>query len=279
LRFETRSLNLRSCCLIARYAVLESEKTLRIHVMRAPATAAATINYKSVELDLPHAAKAGEDFVGVEGTLSFAAGETTKDIEISILDDDVVEEDERFNVLIYEPSDPDAEVDNGGVAEVTIVDDDEPGEVGFEPASKQVVVKQSVGEHFVVVKRINGSSGAITVKYRTEVKDFKVAPLEAGKVSAQEGVDFEAATGTLTFAAGEIEKKFPVKVLNAGSAMDGKPKNAAFEVILFDCVGPIGDRACLTEFFASQITIVDDNEHQRAIIEMAAKIQAENAEK
>ena len=259
--------------------MLESEKTLRIHVMRAPATKAATIKYKSVELNLPHAAKAGEDFVGVEGTLSFAVGETTKDIDIDILDDDAVEEDERFNVLIYDPSESDAQVDNGGVAEVTIVDDDEPGEVGFEEASKQVVVKQSVGEHFVVIKRTNGSSGAITVKYRTEVKDFKVAPLEGGKVSAQEGVDFEAATGSLTFAAGEIEKKFPVKILNAGTSGDGKPKNAAFEVVLFDCVGPVGGRACLTEFFASQVTIVDDNEHQKAIIMMAAKIEQENAEK
>merc|ERR1719453_2026151 len=61
-----------------KYAVLESEKTLVVHVMRAPATDAATIKYKSV--DLPGGAKAGEDYVGVDGVLSFAAGETTKDV-------------------------------------------------------------------------------------------------------------------------------------------------------------------------------------------------------
>jgi len=259
-----------------KYAVLESEKCLVVHVMRAPATGAATIKYKSV--DFPGGAKAGEDYVGVDGVLTFAAGETTKDVEINILDDDAVEEDEKFHLCIYEPSEPEAQVDNGGIAEITIVDDDEPGEVGFEVADKFAIVKQSVGETFVVVKRFNGSSGAITVKYRTEVTKF-ATPLDgSGKVAAVEGVDFEAASGSLTFAAGQIEKKFPVKILNAGVG-DGKPKHAAFEVVLFDCVGPIGGRACLTDNFTSQVAIVDDADHQKAVMDIAAKIQAENDEK
>jgi hypothetical protein len=243
--------------------------------MRAPATGSASIKYKSV--DLPSGAKAGEDYVGVDGVLTFAPGETTKDVEITILDDDAVEEDEKFHLLIYEPSEASAKVDNGGVAEITIVDDDEPGEVGFDPADKFAIVKQSAGESFVVVKRFNGSSGAITVKYRTEVQQFHT-PLEGGKVAAKEGVDFEAATGSLTFAAGEIEKKFPIKVVNAGSG-GGKPKHAVFEVVLFDCVGPVGGRACLTDTFTSQVTIVDDADHQQAILDIAAQIQAANDEK
>ena len=53
--------------------------------------------YKSVEL--PGGAKAGEDFEGVEGTLTFKDGETTKDINIKVMDDEAVEDDEAFQVL------------------------------------------------------------------------------------------------------------------------------------------------------------------------------------
>jgi len=43
-------------------------------------------------------ANAGSDFVFTTGTLIFQPGETQRHIEISIIDDDVFEEDEHFFV-------------------------------------------------------------------------------------------------------------------------------------------------------------------------------------
>lgn len=253
-----------------KYAVLESNPLLTVHVMRFPSKGAATIKYKSV--DIPGGAKAGEDYEGVDAVLEFADGESTKDITIKIMDDDAVEDDEKFLIKLYEPSDGTAVIEND-TAEITIIDDDEPGEVGFAAEELFKVAKQSAKTLHVPVKRQHGSSGKITVKYRTEVAKMKT-PLEEGKTAAVEGTDFEAAAGTLVFENGEVEKVLDITVINTGGA---GPKNVAFELVLFDCVGPV-DRACLTENNVAQVTIVDD-ENTKAIMELAMKIQAEQAEK
>jgi hypothetical protein len=49
-------------------------------------------------------ARAGEDYVSTQGTLQFAPGETTKDVEVSIRGDRKVEPDEFFSVILFAPS-------------------------------------------------------------------------------------------------------------------------------------------------------------------------------
>ena len=49
-------------------------------------------------------AEAGEDYTQTSGTLTFAAGETTKDVSIPILDDNVHETLERFHFTISNPT-------------------------------------------------------------------------------------------------------------------------------------------------------------------------------
>lgn len=269
----------------ARYAVLESDKVLTVHVMRCSATGPATIKYKTADVEKAGktAAKAGEDYVATSGTLSFAADEFTKDVQIEILDDDEVEEDEKFHLIIYEPSETNAKLDNDGVAEVTIVDDDEPGEIGFDPNDKFQTLRRPTSPNeaaYIVVKRFNGSSGAISLEFRTEAKKL-LTPLPSDKVAAIDGIDFVPVNGALTFAAGEIEKKVQIEILALPSTSEEKDMNALLEVVLFNCVGPIGGRGCLTDISTSQVTIVDDSdaEQQQAILDIAARIQAENDEK
>jgi hypothetical protein len=265
--------------------VLESDKVLTVHVMRSSATEPATIKYKTADIEKAGktAAKAGEDYVATSGTLSFAPNEFTKDVKIEILDDDEVEEDEKFHLIIYDPSETNAKVDNGGVAEITIVDDDEPGEIGFDVAEKFQTLRRPSSANaaaYVVVKRFNGSCGAITLEFRTETKKF-LTPLPANKVAAIDGIDFIPLKGMLTFAAGEIEKKLQIEVLAPLSSSDKKDTHAVFELVLFNCVGPTGGRGCLSDISTSQITIVNDDDaaQQHAILDIAARIQAENDEK
>lgn len=77
-----------------------------------------SVSYSSVD----GIAKAGEDFVKIDNELLiFAAGETTKDIMVSLLGDDIREEDETFSIALSNPV-------NGqiarGEATVTIFNDD-----------------------------------------------------------------------------------------------------------------------------------------------------------
>jgi len=255
----------------SKYAILESNPILAVHVMRFPATGSATIKFKTVEL--PGGAKAGEDFEATEGVLEFADGETTKDINVKVMDDEAVEDDEAFQVHIYDCSMQGAELADGGIAEITIVDDDEPGEIGFDKDVAELVLKESTGKYMLRVKRFNGSNGTLTVKYKTDCEKLKTMP-EGDARLAQPGLDFESTEGVLEFGPGEIEKLVPIVVLDDKMP---EPKTVKFDVVLFDCVGP-SDRACLTDTIISQITIVND-ENTQAIMDLAKKLQAEMDEK
>ena len=64
------------------------------------APAAASLHYATQD----DTATAGEDYTAAEGTLSFAAGESSKTISVDIIGDTVDENDEQFVLLLDEPS-------------------------------------------------------------------------------------------------------------------------------------------------------------------------------
>ncbi|KAJ1460716.1 Sodium/calcium exchanger protein-domain-containing protein [Pelagophyceae sp. CCMP2097] len=203
-----------------KYAVLESAKTVSLHVMRIPATGPLTLKYRTVDVD--GGAKAGEDYEGVDcGVVEFLDGECTKDIVINIFDDEQVEEDETFLVRIFESSDPAIDLAAAGQATVTIIDDDEPGEVGLY-FQGDVLAPGSAAEVAVKVERHNGASGTITVKYRTVDGD------------AKSGVDFVGCGGELHFGPNVLEKVVRITLLDTtGDA------GRQFRFELFGAVGPV----------------------------------------
>jgi solute carrier family 8 (sodium/calcium exchanger) len=73
---------------------------------------------------------------------------------------------------------------------ITILDDDKPGKIVFENAR----VRQAVNMNLctVTVKRVEGSDGEISVKYRT-------INYESGVRSAVAGEDYTHTEGTLVF--------------------------------------------------------------------------------
>jgi hypothetical protein len=86
---------------------------------------AVTVNYLTTDLT----AHAGQDYAGVSGTLTFAAGEETKTLRVPVLDDAIREGDERFLVQLVNPS---AHAVLGAPSEiqVVIVDDETARETG-----------------------------------------------------------------------------------------------------------------------------------------------------
>merc|ERR1719408_447126 len=65
-----------------KYAVLESEPSLSLTVLREPCTGTLSVHYETVD----GSAKAGSDFEAQKGDLVFADGEHFKTISIKIFD-------------------------------------------------------------------------------------------------------------------------------------------------------------------------------------------------
>jgi acetyl esterase/lipase len=90
--------------------------TLSVH-LSAPSLAPVMVAYATAD----GTAKAGEDYLAANGTLTFAPGETAKPIGVTILGDTTLESDEQFQVVLSGPA---GAVLDDGPATVTILNDD-----------------------------------------------------------------------------------------------------------------------------------------------------------
>lgn len=136
-------------------------------------------------------ATASTDYIGATGTLVFKPGETQQSFKLSIIDDDVFEEDEHFFVHLTDlkvqgppPGHP-VKLVNPKVAKVLILDDDHSGIFGFPEAN--IDVPESEGLYELPVERRSGARGRIRVPYRTE------------DGSAKQGKDYVETHGYVVF--------------------------------------------------------------------------------
>jgi hypothetical protein len=101
------------------YSVNEDAGLITITVTRTGSTASsASVSYSTADVS----AVTGSDYNGTSGTLSFAAGETSKSFTVRILDDTVTESNETFRVALSGPTNVSA--GSPTTATVTIVDND-----------------------------------------------------------------------------------------------------------------------------------------------------------
>ena len=154
----------------------------------------------------------------VAGTLEFKDGEEEKTITVKIKDDDDVEDDETFLVKISDPSI--GKIGPFGSTTVTIIDDDEPGEIGIKDKDAELSVLEADGKANVIISRMNGSAGPISCFYTT--KDG----------SGVAGTNYTAVSGELKFDAGQISKKIDIVVIDTGAY----EINAGFTLELSDFV-------------------------------------------
>jgi hypothetical protein len=143
----------------------------------------------------PPAATSGSDFQAASGTISFAAGETSKSVTIAVVGDRLAEEDEYFSVNLTGASGNAAFQDSHAVG---IIIDDEP-RVSVHSTSVTEGNTGTAGAVFSVTLSA-ASDQAVTVAYST------------ADGSAAAGSDYAAATGTLTFAPGQTSKAVTVAV-------------------------------------------------------------------
>jgi solute carrier family 8 (sodium/calcium exchanger) len=166
------------------------------------------------------------DYTHAEGWVSFEEGALEVQIKIEIIDDDSFEEDEDFFVTLDEVKVPPEHASKDFRVSkelqrttVTIIDDDEPGNLQF--TQDDYHFKETCGKAVVEVERVNGSNGIITCEYKT---------LDA---SASAGKDYEETTGVLEFQHSEKLKRIEIPVVD-----DAKmEKDEKFAVRIFNPTG------------------------------------------
>lgn len=111
-------------------------------------------------------AEAGEDYNKIDEIITMGRNQRFYPLDVTIIDDNQWEPDETFFVkLNLIGNHPDVKLGHKAICMITIIDDDEPGEVEF---SQPVhVIKESVGTYEIVVERKNGADGQVSIAYKT----------------------------------------------------------------------------------------------------------------
>ena len=171
---------------------------------------------------------AGSDYVHATGTATFAAGQTSATITVTVLGDAAVEGLEGFTVVL---SNPQGLTIADGTGNVAIVDDDTAPPPP--PAPSVTVLDVSVTEgdrntlNVTVTLRLSAASSTpVTVAFATQVAGV-------GSAFAVAGSDFQSKTGTVTFAAGQTTATVTIAIVGDRTA----EPTETFNVVLSNATG------------------------------------------
>src|SRR5271166_6918679 len=178
--------------------------------LSAPSSQPVTVGYTTVGNGT---ALAGVDYLSEGGTLTFAPGQTTQTIPVTVVGNPAVRPDVNFTLAL---SNPTFATIARGVAVGTIVDGHQTLSVG-----NAAVLDSTSGttQMTFTVSLSAPSSQPVTVGYTT-----------VGNGTTTAGVDYLSEGGTLTFAPGQTKQSFTVKIV--GEPAIGLDKN--FTVALSD---------------------------------------------
>ena len=141
-------------------------------------------------------ALAGSDYTTASGIVTFDPGETTQPVSVSLLNDGTSEADETFVVNLSTPSNATI-ADGQGVA--TIEDDDPLPTLSI----NNVTVTEGVGVTAGFTVSLSAASGqTVTANWIT------------ANNTALAGSDYTGATGTVTFAPGQVTRPVNVSILD-----------------------------------------------------------------
>jgi hypothetical protein len=186
-----------------------------------PATAATTVSYATAN----GTAISGSDYTGRTGTVTFAVGESSKTVAVTLRNDTVAEPAETFRLTVsLTGSGLDPAVAHKLTGTATITDND---------TATFSVVDRSLSEGLTT------RAVAITVRLTAASTTQTVTWATADGTATVAGNDYRAASGTLTFAPGETSKTVNVTVVGDFR----REANETFQVRLLTATGGavIGD--------------------------------------
>ncbi len=217
--------------------------------LATPQSSTVTVNYATADITGPNAASAATDYTARSGTVTFAPGTTSKEVDISVKGDKVTEPDEQFNVVLSSPSG--APIVQG-TGTVTIVNDD-PG----------ATLQLSVGN----VQLLEGDDGAriahVTVALSAPSPGGVSVSYTTGDGSAVAPGDYTAASGVLAFPSGATAETVALRI-------NGDGEFEPSEALTLHLSNPIG--AVITQATAT-IKIANDDSGPALSISNVATVE------
>jgi hypothetical protein len=229
---------------VSDYTALENGLSMMLSVIRTGgASGEVTVDFATTD----GTATASLDYQATSGTLIFADGELSKNVQIALLDDQDYEGDETFHV---ELSNVQGGAALGAVvtAQVTITENDPvppAGVLEFDALIYTITENDISGLVTITVNRSGGSYGQVSVDFTT---------IDG---TATASLDYQATSGTLTFADGELNKNIQIALLRdqdyegdetfhvelsnvKGGAILGATVNAQVNIVENDPMPPAG---------------------------------------
>lgn len=150
---------------------------------------------------------AGQDYTAISGTLNFNSGETSKTIQVPILDDAVTEQEETFTISLRNA--PNLEmVGAPSVQTINVQDHSTVPFIAMFDATP--VFEGNVGTTTEVTFNLVLSAATgrtVSINYATENMDAS-----GGAACGEQGVDYESKSGTITFQPGTSTATITVRV-------------------------------------------------------------------
>ena len=213
-------------------SVAESIKLANVTVKRVGGTlGAVSVDFTTED----GTALAGQDYVATNGTLAFAAGQTSRIIPIQIINDSLDETNESFYLHLTATAGG-AALGTNITTIITIRDDDTAGLIAFKSAA--LATNENSTNFVVTVVRTGGKAGGVTVDFATQ------------DGTALANLDYIPTNGTLTFGSNELTKTFLVGITNDTLA----ELNETFSLHLSHPTGG----ASLGAISNATLTIIDD---------------------
>jgi hypothetical protein len=213
------------------YAVTEAGPAALVKIKRTGGAASGVTVDFSTEEDT---ATDGADYTGVSSNLTFAAGEMMKVVSVPILNDNLAENREVFQVHLRNPT--------GGAtlglstSMVTIADNDKAGMITF--SKVDYATNENGGMATIVINRMGGAASNVTIHFATA----------DGSATAPD--DYTAVDSVITFAAGQLTQTVQVPIINDTNA-EGN------ETVLLTLREPTGN-AKLGAISNAVLRIIDD---------------------
>jgi hypothetical protein len=165
-------------------------------------------------------ANANSDYIDATGTITFALGQTVQTVRLKLVDDTQSEAPEKFQMELLNPTN--ATLGSHSKSTITIIDND-PAIPTPTATVTGVVVDEAAGQAIFTVALDRPTSGQVTLNYTTR------------DGSAEDGTDYTAANGVLSFAPGETVKTVVIDIINDNLAESSE----SFDLALSDAVGLI----------------------------------------
>ncbi len=189
---------------------IEDVGTLPVTVVRTGgSTGSLSVDYSTAN----GTAIAGQDYTAASGTLTFDAGETSKTISIPIADDGTTEPDETFTVTLRN----DANIEVLGAPSTLIVTVQDKSTVPQLSVDNVQVLEGNTGtttDVFFTVSLSAATGRAVSVNYASA----NFGAFGGPKCNNSAGIDYEAASGTISFSPGNTALTIPVKICGDNNA-------------------------------------------------------------